>query len=88
MPAMMKGYIDRVFARGFAYGSRDGVVHGLLSGRKSVLITVSGAPLPLLVKSGNWNAVPLRIGAWSGFGTAPAGILHERSISTNRIAAG
>lgn len=57
MPAMMKGYVDRVFARGFAYESRDGVVHGLLSGKKSVLITVSGAPLPLLVQSGNWNAV-------------------------------
>jgi NAD(P)H dehydrogenase (quinone) len=57
MPAMMKGYIDRVFARGFAYESRDGVVHGLLSGKKAILITLSGAPLPLLVKSGNWNAV-------------------------------
>src|ERR1035441_7336204 len=57
MPAMMKGYIDRVFARGFAYESRDGVVHGLLSGKKAVLVTISGAPLPLLVKSGNWNAV-------------------------------
>jgi NAD(P)H dehydrogenase (quinone) len=57
MPAMMKGYVDRVFARGFAYESRNGVVHGLLSGKKSVLITVSGAPLPLLVQSGNWNAV-------------------------------
>lgn len=57
MPAMMKGYIDRVFARGFAYESHGGMVRGLLSGKKSVLITVSGAPLPLLVKSGNWNAV-------------------------------
>jgi NAD(P)H dehydrogenase (quinone) len=57
MPAMMKGYIDRVFARGFAYESRNGVVRGLLGGKKAVLITVSGAPLPLLVKSGNWNAV-------------------------------
>jgi NAD(P)H dehydrogenase (quinone) len=47
MPAIMKGYIDRVFARGFAYESRNGVVRGLLS----------GAPLPLLVQSGNWNAV-------------------------------
>jgi putative NADPH-quinone reductase len=45
MPAMMKGYIDRVFARGFAYESHNGIVHGLLSGKKSVLITVSGAPL-------------------------------------------
>src|SRR5208337_811544 len=57
MPAIMKGYIDRVFARGFAYEARDGVVRGLLSGKKAVLITVSGAPLPLLVKSGKWNAV-------------------------------
>ena len=57
MPAMMKGYIDRVFARGFAYEAHNGIVRGLLAGKKSVLITISGAPLPLLVKSGNWNAV-------------------------------
>ncbi len=57
MPAMLKGYIDRVFARGFAYESRNGVVHGLLSGKTSVIITVSGAPLPALVKSGDWSAV-------------------------------
>ncbi|MGP0092230.1 MAG: NAD(P)H-dependent oxidoreductase [Xanthobacteraceae bacterium] len=57
MPAMMKGYIDRVFARGFAYEARNGVVRGLLSGKKSVLITISGAPLSLLIKSGRWNAV-------------------------------
>lgn len=59
MPAMMKGYIDRVFARGFAYDSKNGVVHGLLGGKRAVLITVSGAPLQLLVKSGGWNAVQL-----------------------------
>lgn len=57
MPAILKGYIDRVFARGFAYQSHNGVVRGLLAGKKAVLITVSGAPLPLLVKSGGWNAV-------------------------------
>jgi NAD(P)H dehydrogenase (quinone) len=57
MPAIMKGYIDRVFARGFAYDVRDGVVHGLLTGKKCVLVTASGAPLPLLMKSGGWNAV-------------------------------
>jgi NAD(P)H dehydrogenase (quinone) len=44
-PAIMKGYIDRVFAHG-----------GLLSGRQSVLVTISGAPLPLLVKIGDWDA--------------------------------
>ncbi len=59
MPAIMKGYIDRVFARGFAYEFQNGIVHGLLSGKKGVLITLSGAPLPLLVKSGNWNAIQI-----------------------------
>jgi len=57
MPAMMKGYIDRVFARGFAYESLGGIVHGLLSGKKAVLITISGAPLPVLVESGRWGAL-------------------------------
>jgi NAD(P)H dehydrogenase (quinone) len=57
MPAMMKGYVDRVFARGFAYESSEGKVRGLLRGKKAVLITVSGAPLPLLVENGRWNAV-------------------------------
>jgi NAD(P)H dehydrogenase (quinone) len=57
MPAMMKGYIDRVFSRGFAYEYRSSGLRGLLSGKKAILITVSGAPLSWLVKSGSWNAV-------------------------------
>jgi NAD(P)H dehydrogenase (quinone) len=56
MPAMMKGYIDRVFARGFAYDSLNGVVRGLLSGKKAVLVTISGAPLSVLVGNGRWDA--------------------------------
>ncbi|WOJ88722.1 NAD(P)H-dependent oxidoreductase [Methylocapsa polymorpha] len=59
MPAMMKGYIDRVFARGFAYESHNGLVRGLLSGKKAVLITISGAPLRILIESGNWKAVEI-----------------------------
>jgi NAD(P)H dehydrogenase (quinone) len=57
MPAMMKGYIDRVFARGFAYELHNGSVYGLLSGKKAVLITLSGAPLPMLAKNGSWQAL-------------------------------
>ena len=59
MPAMMKGYIDRIFARGFAYESRDGKVHGLLDGKKAVLVTVSGAPLSVLVGNGRWSAAQM-----------------------------
>jgi NAD(P)H dehydrogenase (quinone) len=57
MPAMLKGYIDRVFARGFAYEAQNGIVRGLLSGKKSVLVTISGAPLSQLIRSGDWKAV-------------------------------
>jgi NAD(P)H dehydrogenase (quinone) len=32
------------------------LAYGLLAGRKCLLITVSEAPLPRLVNSGNWNA--------------------------------
>jgi NAD(P)H dehydrogenase (quinone) len=59
MPAILKGYIDRVFARGFAYESRNGHVQGLLTGRKCVLVTLSGAPLPVLAGTGRWDAVKM-----------------------------
>lgn len=57
MPAMMKGYIERVFARGFAYELKDNAVHGLLSGKKAILITLSGAPMTELEQSGDWDAL-------------------------------
>ncbi len=57
MPAMMKGYVDRVFARGFAYEARQGIVQGLLSGKKCVLVTISGAPLAVLTENGRWDAL-------------------------------
>ena len=59
MPAMMKGYVDRVFSRGFAYESRQGVVHGLLAGRRAAAVTVSGAPLAVLEQDGRWQAMQL-----------------------------
>ena len=52
MPAMMKGYIDRVFSRGFAYETQPGGVHGLLSGRRAVVVTVSAAPLASFMADG------------------------------------
>ena len=57
MPAMMKGYIDRVFARGFAYEARDGVAKGLMEGKRCVLITLSGSPLSMLLDNGEWQAM-------------------------------
>lgn len=57
MPAMMKGYIDRVFARGFAYEARSGATRGLMDGKQCVLITLSGAPMSMLLGNGEWQAV-------------------------------
>lgn len=43
MPAILKGYIDRVFSYGFAYEERDGELVGLLSDKKAVIINTLGA---------------------------------------------
>ncbi len=59
MPAILKGFIDRVFARGFAYDSRQGTVQGLLTGKKCVIVTLSGSPLPVLTGNGRWDAVTM-----------------------------
>jgi len=42
LPAMMKGYIDRVFSYGFAYRYDLGVQKGLLTGKQSVIINTQG----------------------------------------------
>ncbi|MGC5742917.1 NAD(P)H-dependent oxidoreductase [Chryseobacterium sp. NFX27] len=44
MPAIMKGYIDRVFSYGFAYRYDQGVQKGLLKGKKAVIINTHGKP--------------------------------------------
>ncbi|MGS2761320.1 NAD(P)H-dependent oxidoreductase [Sinomicrobium sp. M5D2P9] len=42
LPAMMKGYIDRVFSYGFAYRYDNGVQKGLLSGKNTVIVNTHG----------------------------------------------
>jgi NAD(P)H dehydrogenase (quinone) len=57
-PAMMKGYVERVFGVGFGYRS---IAHGgaepLLSGRRMISFTSTGSENMWLVDSGSWNAV-------------------------------
>jgi NAD(P)H dehydrogenase (quinone) len=59
MPAILEGYIDRVFARGFAYQGESGTTQGLLAGRSCVLVTLSGSPLSLLHETGEWSAIQM-----------------------------
>jgi len=43
-PAILKGWIDRVMSHGFAYRqTENGMVEGLLKGKRAVVITSSGA---------------------------------------------
>ncbi len=44
MPAMLKGYIDRVFSRGFAYDSKGPIIIGLLRGKKVMVFNTTGGP--------------------------------------------
>ena len=42
MPAIMKGFIDRVFAQGFAYQINNGKAEGLLQQKKIILVCTLG----------------------------------------------
>jgi len=42
LPAIMKGYIDRVFSYGFAYQYQQGVQQGLLAGKQAVIVNTHG----------------------------------------------
>lgn len=44
LPAILKGYVDRVFSYGFAYAYVDGVPTGLLAGKKALLFSTTGTP--------------------------------------------
>ena len=57
MPAILKGYIDRVLSYGFAYEVRSGGMQGLLQGKKGVIVTLSAAPAAILDRTGDWDAI-------------------------------
>jgi NAD(P)H dehydrogenase (quinone) len=55
-PAILKGYMERVFGMGFAYGSQHGANEPLLKGRRMFAISSSGAPEAWLRSTGAWDA--------------------------------
>lgn len=56
-PAILKGYVDRVFALGFAYGYAANGVQGTLRGKRGVIITSSGSPQEHFDQSGKMQAI-------------------------------
>ncbi|MGB2600842.1 MAG: NAD(P)H-dependent oxidoreductase [Candidatus Omnitrophota bacterium] len=57
MPAMLKGYIDRVFSYGFAYKIDEGGIKGLLSGKKVIILNTTGGSEEVYNGMGFRNAV-------------------------------
>ena len=55
-PAMLKGYLDRVFGFGFAYG-REGRSAPLLQGRMLITFSSSGAPDTWVKETGAMEAI-------------------------------
>lgn len=55
-PAMLKGYLDRVFGFGFAYG-KEGHSRPLLQGRSLITFSSSGAPLHWVQQTGALDAL-------------------------------
>ena len=56
-PAMMKGYLERVFGFGFAYGGDGKSANSLLKGRKLLAFSSSGAPTEWVVQTGAMGAI-------------------------------
>ncbi|MDR4893199.1 MULTISPECIES: NAD(P)H-dependent oxidoreductase [unclassified Chryseobacterium] len=59
LPAIMKGYIDRVFSYGFAYRYDQGIQKGLLKGKKTVILNTHGKSHEEYEKAGMDKALTL-----------------------------
>jgi len=57
LPAMLKGYLDRVFCAGFAYVIKRGEYLPGLAGKKGVIITTAGASMEELKSGGTLRAL-------------------------------
>lgn len=57
IPAMLKGYLDRVFSAGFAYVIKQGEYLPGLAGKKGVIITTSAASKAELKSGGTLRAL-------------------------------
>lgn len=57
LPAMLKGYVDKVFSSGFAYKYVDGNPVGLLKDKKGLLICTTGTPNNIYKENGMHNSM-------------------------------
>jgi len=67
MPAMMKGYVDRVFVPGFAFSVDDQGIRGLLEGKKVWIIQTTGSDQAYIEENGLGKMIktPIEIGLFN-----------------------
>lgn len=57
LPAMLKGYVDRVLSYGFGYEYVNGAPAGLLKGKKGLLFCTTGTPSDIYAQNGMHNSM-------------------------------
>ncbi|MCY8938263.1 NAD(P)H-dependent oxidoreductase [Peribacillus frigoritolerans] len=82
LPAILKGYVDRVFAFGFAYSAGPEGVIKLLKGKKGFIINTHGTPNEVYDEIGMTAGLKVTsdIGIWDFTGIEPVGHLLFGSI--------
>lgn len=82
LPAILKGYIDRVFSYGFAYSVGDEGIIKLLSGKKGFIINTHGTPNPVYDSIGMTEGLKKTsdTGIFDFVGIEPVGHLFFGSI--------
>lgn len=56
-PAILRGYVDRVFSNGFAFHNVNGAPEGLLKGKKGLLLCTTGTPSEIYSATGMHNSM-------------------------------
>jgi NAD(P)H dehydrogenase (quinone) len=82
LPAILKGYVDRVFAYGFAYSYGEAGINKMLTGKKGVIINTHGTPQEIYDEIGMTDGLKITsdIGIFDFVGMETVGHLFFGSI--------
>lgn len=89
MPAILKGYIDRVFTNGFAFRYTENGAEGLLKGKKGIVIQTTGTAGEILsglnLVSSMENSVDVGILGFCGVETVAHKIFYAVPTVTDEV---
>jgi len=90
MPAIMKGWVDRVFAAGRVYGGGKWYDHGAFAGKRAICSVTIGGPASMYTRDGLNGPIdeilfPINHGmlAFTGFSVLPAFLVHGPARMSN-----